>query len=86
MYGRDLLSRLIIGTRISLTIGFIAVFISLIIGIIIGGIGGYFGGEIDKVSCVANKRIFVYSNPFNGYCYYFGIRTRAFGRFLLQLD
>ena len=49
MYGRDLLSRLIIGTRISLTIGFIAVFISLIIGIIIGGIGGYFGGEIDKL-------------------------------------
>ena len=49
MYGRDLLSRLIIGTRISLSIGFIAVFISLIIGIILGGLGGYFGGNIDKL-------------------------------------
>ena len=48
MYGRDLLSRLIIGTRISLSIGFIAVFISLIIGIVLGGLGGYFGGNIDK--------------------------------------
>ncbi len=48
IYGRDLLSRLIIGTRISLSIGFIAVLISLIIGIILGGLGGYFGGEIDK--------------------------------------
>ena len=48
MYGRDLLSRLIIGTRISLSIGFIAVFISLIIGIVLGGLGGYFGGDIDK--------------------------------------
>ena len=48
LYGRDLLSRLIIGTRISLSIGFIAVLISLIIGIILGGLGGYFGGDIDK--------------------------------------
>ena len=46
-YGRDLLSRLIIGTRISFFIGFIAVFISLLIGIPIGAIAGYFGGKID---------------------------------------
>lgn len=46
-YGRDLLSRLIIGTRISFFIGFIAVFISLIIGISIGATAGYFGGKID---------------------------------------
>ncbi len=46
-YGRDLLSRLLIGTRISFFIGFIAVFISLIIGISIGAIAGYFGGKID---------------------------------------
>ena len=37
-----------IGTRISLSIGFIAVFISLLIGISIGAIGGYFGGAIDQ--------------------------------------
>lgn len=48
-YGRDLLSRLLIGTRISFFIGFIAVFISLFIGIPIGAIAGYFGGRIDNL-------------------------------------
>ncbi|REH46426.1 peptide/nickel transport system permease protein [Tenacibaculum gallaicum] len=47
-YGRDLLSRLLIGARISFFIGFIAVFISLLIGIPIGAIAGYFGGKIDN--------------------------------------
>ncbi|WP_299673337.1 ABC transporter permease [uncultured Tenacibaculum sp.] len=46
-YGRDLLSRLLIGTRISFFIGFIAVFISLIIGIPVGAIAGYYGKKID---------------------------------------
>ena len=48
-YGRDLLSRLLIGTRISFSIGFVAVLISLIIGITLGALGGYFGGKIDAV-------------------------------------
>jgi peptide/nickel transport system permease protein len=47
-YGRDLLSRLIIGTRISFFIGFIAVFISLLIGISLGAMAGYFGGKVDN--------------------------------------
>jgi peptide/nickel transport system permease protein len=47
--GRDVLSRVLIGTRISLSIGFVAVFISLFIGIIIGAVGGYYGGVIDKL-------------------------------------
>jgi len=46
-YGRDLLSRMIIGSRISLSIGFIAVFISLLVGIFFGALGGYFGGKTD---------------------------------------
>ena len=46
-YGRDLLSRLLIGARISFFIGFIAVFISLLIGIPVGAIAGYFGGKVD---------------------------------------
>ncbi len=46
-YGRDLLSRMLVGTRISFFIGFIAVFISLLIGISIGAVAGYFGGKVD---------------------------------------
>ena len=46
-YGRDFYSRLIIGTRISFLIGFIAVFISLIVGIPIGALGGYYRGRLD---------------------------------------
>lgn len=46
-YGRDLLSRMLVGIRISLAIGFVAVFISLLIGVTLGSIAGYFGGKID---------------------------------------
>ena len=48
-YGRDLLSRMLIGIRISLAIGFVAVFISLIIGVSLGAIAGYFGGKVDAI-------------------------------------
>lgn len=48
-YGRDYLSRILIGSRISFFIGFIAVFISLIIGIIMGSLAGYFGGKTDAL-------------------------------------
>jgi peptide/nickel transport system permease protein len=47
-YGRDLLSRLIVATRISLAVGFISVFISLLIGITLGLFAGYYGSWIDK--------------------------------------
>jgi len=45
--GRDYLSRMLIGSRISLSIGFIAIFISLIVGLFFGSIAGYFGGKMD---------------------------------------
>ncbi len=48
-YGRDILSRLLIGSRVTLAVGMIAVLLSLTIGIILGSIAGYFGGLIDKI-------------------------------------
>ena len=47
--GRDVLSRLIYGTRISLCIGFIAVGVSVVIGTIVGALAGFFGGWLDAV-------------------------------------
>ena len=49
IYGRDLFSRIILGTRVSLSIGLMAVFISNIIGILLGLVSGYYGGTTDKV-------------------------------------
>lgn len=48
-FGRDILSRLIIGTRVSLGVGFIAVLISLTVGIFLGSIAGYFRGKTDDI-------------------------------------
>ena len=48
-YGRDILSRLLVGSRVTLAVGLVAVLLSLTIGIILGSIAGYFGGIIDKV-------------------------------------
>jgi ABC-type dipeptide/oligopeptide/nickel transport system permease subunit len=48
-FGRDYLSQLIIGTRVSLSVGFISVLISLGIGILIGSLGGFFRGWIDNI-------------------------------------
>lgn len=47
--GRDMLSRLMIGSRISLWAGFVAVFVSLLIGVFLGAWAGYFGGWIDRL-------------------------------------
>lgn len=48
-YGRDILSRLIIGTRVSLSVGLITVLISLSVGIFLGAIAGYFRGRVDNI-------------------------------------
>lgn len=45
--GRDVLSRVVYGARISLSIGFIGVVLSLALGVLLGGISGYFGGAVD---------------------------------------
>lgn len=48
-FGRDILSRLIIGVRVSLGVGLIAVLISVTIGVLLGSLAGYFRGWIDDV-------------------------------------
>jgi peptide/nickel transport system permease protein len=47
--GRDMLSRIIHGTTISMSIGLVGVLLSLLLGVVLGGISGYFGGKIDNV-------------------------------------
>ncbi|MEO7444974.1 MAG: ABC transporter permease [Ferruginibacter sp.] len=48
-FGRDILSRLIIGTRVSLAVGLIAVLISLTLGILLGALAGYYRGRTDAI-------------------------------------
>ena len=47
--GRDVMTRMLHGTRISLTVGFVAVAVSITIGILIGSLAGYFGGIVDGI-------------------------------------
>lgn len=49
VYGRSMISRLILGVRISLLVGLIAVIISLTVGIFLGAIAGFFGGKVDDI-------------------------------------
>ena len=48
-FGRDILSRIIIGTRVSLSVGLVAVLISLTLGILLGALAGYYRGWVDEI-------------------------------------
>ena len=47
--GRDILTRLMYGGRVSLTIGFVVIILETLIGVVLGGLAGYFGGWVDNV-------------------------------------
>lgn len=51
--GRDVLVRMLYGTRISLSVGFVAVGLYLMIGVVLGAVSGYFGGVVDMLICRA---------------------------------
>jgi ABC-type dipeptide/oligopeptide/nickel transport system permease subunit len=48
-YGRDILSRLLIGIRVSLAVGLVTILLSLTIGVLLGALAGYFGGRVDEL-------------------------------------
>lgn len=48
-YGRDMLSRMILGTRVSLAVGLVSVIISMFVGVFLGAIAGYYGGKLDAL-------------------------------------
>ncbi|HXB94941.1 MAG TPA: ABC transporter permease [Puia sp.] len=48
-YGRDILSRLLIGVRVSLAVGLVTVLLSLTVGVLLGALAGYFRGRVDEI-------------------------------------
>ncbi len=53
--GRDMLSRLLYGSQVSLTVGLVGIAISFTLGLLLGGVSGYFGGSVDSVIMRASE-------------------------------
>lgn len=81
-YGRDILSRLILGVRVSLSVGFIAVFISLIIGVLIGAISGFYRSKPPVVPLLALPFVFALTAGFAYLAVYFITLKLPLGFFL----
>ena len=64
--GRDMFRRLLVGGRMTMTVGFIAVIISTFIGVLVGGISGYKGGKVDNLMMRLTE--IVSSIPFLPFC------------------
>lgn len=60
LLGRDLLSRLIVGTKYSLGVSLIAVSVSLTIGLFLGSISGFFGGPVDRILMLIMDSLYVF--------------------------
>lgn len=58
--GRDLFSRLVVGTRYSLGVSLIAVGVSIVIGVLLGSVSGYFGGPIDRVLTIIMDSLYIF--------------------------
>jgi ABC-type dipeptide/oligopeptide/nickel transport system permease subunit len=67
--GRDMLSRLLFGTRISLSIGFLAVLISMLLGMSLGSLAGFFGGKSGYDHSLVHVGGLVYSGYHSCHCY-----------------
>jgi oligopeptide transport system permease protein len=79
-FGRDLLTRILYGGRISLMVGFVATFVALLIGVAWGATAGYYGGRVDAV--MMRLVDILYALPF---MIFVVLLTVVFGRSLLLL-
>ena len=59
--GRDVLSRMIWGSRVSLKVGFIAVSLAILVGTIVGSIAGFYGGKIDALLVHFSENVYNFS-------------------------
>ena len=78
IFGRDMLTRIMYGGRVSLMVGFIATAVALVIGILWGAVAGFFGGRVDAVM----MRIvdMLYALPFRIFTFFL---LFEFGRIIL---
>ncbi len=68
LLGRDMLSRILHGSRISLLVGFVSIFLALLVGVPLGLMAGFFGGKFDLIAMLLYGRDFSLSILPSGHC------------------